>query len=616
VVLLDESHRFRHPDTRRYRHLAPWLLGQRTLLLSGTPVVNRLDDLVHQLLLVVPDDTLRPRGVTSLRATLRSGAVPPALGDLVFRRAMPAAQPARRTHQLAPPLSAEERNLVAGIDRLRLSRDRGIASLIRLQLWRALASSPAALAAALRRLQLLLTQARAAQAAGRRLTRRALLAQLGDAPEQLLLWGVLPDSGGTLDLRLTDTEAVRRLLGAAQRVRPTERIASLLELLENPAPTLVFTTSRPTLALLREATATHTPAWLSGERAGIGRTPLPRRTVLEWFGPTPPTPPARLSRPTLLLATDVAAEGLDLQRITRVIHWDLPWTSVRLDQREGRARRLGASVTVVDAVRYLPPPELEQRLRQAGRIAMKRQLGDGLGLGDDDSWAFRWRAELGERFGGDTTRPGIVAVEGTDAGWLVAVSLVRLPAEAAEAAELVWLGDDGTITDQPERVVPILHAAAGATRLATGSPCRRAVQRVLLPFLRERMQATGGAAWLNGETAMIQRQALARLRQLAREAARRRDARRMALLEQGMRWLGGGLRAGELLLLETAMVEGGDSLATLIAQRAPATGAPGSAPAVPLPRIAGIVRVGSFQPCHPSTPCCSTSTAPSSTVSP
>jgi len=50
---------------------------------------------------------------------------------------------------------------------------------------------------------------------------------------------------------------------------------------------------------------------------------------------------------TLLLATDAASEGLNLQRRCRlVIHLEMPWTPLRLEQRIGRVDRLGQERTV------------------------------------------------------------------------------------------------------------------------------------------------------------------------------------------------------------------------------------------------------------------------------
>jgi superfamily II DNA or RNA helicase len=84
MVIIDESHHFRNPLTRRYATVAPWLVGRRTLLLSATPVVNRLDDLAAQLRLSVRDDALAASGLGSLSLLLASGLGHPALSDLVI----------------------------------------------------------------------------------------------------------------------------------------------------------------------------------------------------------------------------------------------------------------------------------------------------------------------------------------------------------------------------------------------------------------------------------------------------------------------------------------------------------------------------------------------------
>lgn len=84
LAIIDESHHFRNPLTRRYAAVAPWLVGRRALLLSATPVVNRLDDLAAQLRLAVRDDALAASGVGSLSLLLASGLGHPALSDLVI----------------------------------------------------------------------------------------------------------------------------------------------------------------------------------------------------------------------------------------------------------------------------------------------------------------------------------------------------------------------------------------------------------------------------------------------------------------------------------------------------------------------------------------------------
>ncbi len=43
----------------------------------------------------------------------------------------------------------------------------------------------------------------------------------------------------------------------------------------------------------------------------------------------------------LVLGTDAASEGLNLQRLGTLINLDLPWNPTRLKQRKGRIQRIG-----------------------------------------------------------------------------------------------------------------------------------------------------------------------------------------------------------------------------------------------------------------------------------
>jgi superfamily II DNA/RNA helicase len=58
----------------------------------------------------------------------------------------------------------------------------------------------------------------------------------------------------------------------------------------------------------------------------------------------------RLGKYQLLLATDVAARGLDIEGITHVIHLDLPESIDQFVHRSGRTGRMGATGTVVSIV--------------------------------------------------------------------------------------------------------------------------------------------------------------------------------------------------------------------------------------------------------------------------
>ena len=207
LVVVDESHHFRNPATRRYGHLAPWLVGRRALLVSASPVVNRLADLQHQLALTIRDDALARHGVGSLATLLEQGHGHPALGHLIVAR--PAAtgrRPAQRervvslTDATLLPLGAA----LAGVDRLRLSTRGPVAALVRAAFWRAAASSPAALLGSLDRYRRLLLHARDAAAAGQTLDRKVLRAVTNELDDQLLLWELIDLHPSGSDLATDD----------------------------------------------------------------------------------------------------------------------------------------------------------------------------------------------------------------------------------------------------------------------------------------------------------------------------------------------------------------------------------------------------------------------------
>ncbi|MCX7703097.1 MAG: phospholipase D-like domain-containing protein [Planctomycetota bacterium] len=63
-----------------------------------------------------------------------------------------------------------------------------------------------------------------------------------------------------------------------------------------------------------------------------------------------------------LIATDVLAEGLNLQDCDKVVNYDLHWNPVRLIQRFGRIDRIGTEYDVVWGFNFLPETELEKNL--------------------------------------------------------------------------------------------------------------------------------------------------------------------------------------------------------------------------------------------------------------
>ena len=57
---------------------------------------------------------------------------------------------------------------------------------------------------------------------------------------------------------------------------------------------------------------------------------------------------------SILIGTDAASEGLNLQALSTLINLDLPWNPTRLEQRKGRIQRIGqaASTILIYNLRY------------------------------------------------------------------------------------------------------------------------------------------------------------------------------------------------------------------------------------------------------------------------
>src|SRR3989442_9543700 len=74
LCVIDEAHRFRNPDTNRYRALARLVVGRHVLLITATPIHNCVADLLNLLRLFLRDHSLAALGLPSLRNAARREA--------------------------------------------------------------------------------------------------------------------------------------------------------------------------------------------------------------------------------------------------------------------------------------------------------------------------------------------------------------------------------------------------------------------------------------------------------------------------------------------------------------------------------------------------------------
>ncbi|MFN0179219.1 MAG: helicase-related protein [Gemmatimonadales bacterium] len=558
-VIIDESQRFRTRTTRRYRAVAPALVGRPVVLATATPIVNRPDDLVAQLQLAVPDDALAPLGFGSLAmlpwppdgaspSPAATGGLPSALEALVVREE-PGGVPTTIVRRVAAGEDPRLDRTVARIARLRLARDPGVARLIRGSMLKALASSPAALGRVVDRYRRLLGHAARAHRAGHSINRRRILAAVGAEPDQLLFWELLPAETEPADLALADLSALGGLAGSVARwaARGDAKRTRLVELLADRRPTAVFTTAIATADYVRQAFTGGGVAWVTGQRAGLGTMRVPRAMALGGFEAAYPWIGGR--RPWLLVATDVAAEGLNLDLVARVVHYDLPWTAVRLTQRAGRATRLSSRHAEVEVIRFELPAALEAALSLERSIERKGGLPALAGL---VSRHLAWRDRLEDWAEAEPI-----------GGWSVADRGRPLAAVCRAAgcpADLWTERDDRTWTNDPTEVA---HAVAGLGEAPSGATLGPADVVAALAALRRSLAAAEVASEI--DPLLIDRRTARGLRAVGRQGAVLAQARRwteVAAADRALRFLRRGHRAGEAALARSVVANDPSARAT------------------------------------------------------
>src|SRR5690606_33817147 len=96
---------------------------------------------------------------------------------------------------------------------------------------------------------------------------------------------------------------------------------------------VIFTEHRDTLNYLAERITTllGRPGALVTIHGGMGRQERLKTQEAFWHDP----------EVRILLATDAAGEGINLQRAHLMVSYDLPWNPNRLEQRFGRIHRIG-----------------------------------------------------------------------------------------------------------------------------------------------------------------------------------------------------------------------------------------------------------------------------------
>ncbi len=609
LVIVDEAHHARNRSTRRYAQLAALCARAPVLLLTATPIHNRTDDLRALLALFLG---AAADGVDPDRYLVRRTA---ALGDGRPRVLPTVTLPVPRGDDLLDALVALPPPVPPS--------DGGDAgALAVLGLVRQWASSDGALRAAVVRR---LTTAAAMEAAldDGSLPDAAALRRwvAGEGTVQLTLRGfgggfVEPVLGGetlgTLAVSVAQHAAALRAVLArldAAAVSPADaaRAAHLAALVAAGRHVVAFSHAADTVrTLYRHLRNTPGVAMLTGTGARVAGGTLTRAETLARFAPAAQgaRAPRQAETIRLLIASDLIAEGVNLQDADTVVHLDLPWTPARLVQRVGRVARAGSVHADVRVYALAIPTSarallrIEQRLRAKANAAVQgfgldRHAGvgadaapgatrderrDAIGLGGviagrADTIAsprealrvflHRWANNADDPTDPDTRRDPppphehgripLAAVQHPDAGGTLA--LVRLDGRAS----VVWLPTRGRPTTHPSTIVRVLGRLEHATTLAVDPAAAGAALDLVQAWIAH-AQARSSLGGRAGESVLGARHPavvtiVRRAARVVRQAPWHRRAILTPLTEQLRQLARGVLPAGaELALRELASV--------------------------------------------------------------
>ncbi|MBI3568527.1 MAG: SWF/SNF helicase family protein [Gemmatimonadetes bacterium] len=268
--------------------------------------------------------------------------------------------------------------------------------------------------------------------------------------------------------------AVRRL---RERIAPhvdddTRARAAFLQRLRarhGEAQVVAFTSYGATAdALWRALRSSPGVAQLTGRGARTASGPRPRADILRALDGAHPG--ASHDRVSLVIATDVLSEGVNLQGVSVIVHLDQPWTPAALEQRAGRAARIGARHATVHVHAVRAPRGATALLRHDALMAAK-QRAQRIAT-DAASETERLRALVAPwlvasaRDWAERREPAVATVTATRPGWLAVL----------DDGPRAWLTSHRGAS--PRALVGVVRAARGDAQPGSVEACARAIAAV------------------------------------------------------------------------------------------------------------------------------------------
>ena len=198
----------------------------------------------------------------------------------------------------------------------------------------------------------------------------------------------------TIEISVEEQETLQELIDALERMQGEDpKLKAVKHYLarENwiQYGCIIFSQYYDTAAWIAEQLATLFPEHLIGLYAGAGKSALFRgaedknsaeRETLKRL--------VEEQAVRIMVATDAACEGLNLQRLGTLINVDLPWNPTRLEQRIGRIKRFGQTRPTVDMLNLVYQDTVDEKIYERLSARMKDRFDIFGSLPDtiEDDW--------------------------------------------------------------------------------------------------------------------------------------------------------------------------------------------------------------------------------------
>ena len=189
-----------------------------------------------------------------------------------------------------------------------------------------------------------------------------------------------------------EREVLQRLIIRLERLEADPKMEAVVHFLDKEKwlalGVIIFSQYYDTAKWLADSLAARYPEEAVGLYAGAGRSRLYRR------GDSVSVERETLKRMVaehqirVMVATDAACEGLNLQTLGTLINVDLPWNPTRLEQRIGRIKRFGQRRETVDMLNLVFEQTVDEKIydRLSERMKNRYDLFGSLPDTIKDEW--------------------------------------------------------------------------------------------------------------------------------------------------------------------------------------------------------------------------------------